>query len=550
MKSLFASLLKLLVGAAGGRPEVVLPLYQGLEKAAEGRNALLRSQSRRRSHVSPYALRMIMLILTALGSVLLAVFMLVGSSEFQPHPGVLVLVAAHWLLVLSMVINLAGPSLLVDDDFQVLGWWPLTRRELLLARLGTVLRPALEISLALGVVPLLVLAITGRPPVLAALGLLLGLLVQTVGLVFGTAAGLALVVRLWGRRRAQRLAMLAADGNSFMGLWLVMLFAPRLVPRLSQHLDLLLALPPFWFAGSGDLGAGPLVWAQLAAGTLLSALMVWLGLRVLAPAGHGQVAEPLETRPGRWHLSSVISWLLKPMMPGREGWAVRRMLEHHLREDWRFIGGMAGMPVVIIALYFGYRGNSAADLKPGELAHTAMMAVGNPHLLMLMASSIIFVSSFSSTPRALWLVALADLDTGRLLEAQRGMIRGLAFVPILAVYGSKAWSLGASWQVVLLDVLILGLQAEITVAILQPILMIMPFSLAYTNDQTVRRIGVGLLAMAVGLVFVVCNALYAKFPDFRVGLWAGLPLCYVLVRFWQRRRVAGRRLRMDVVVDG
>ncbi len=547
MKSLFLNLLALLVRAAGGRPEVVLPLFQGLERAAEGRNELLRAQARRRRriNISAWALRAIMLTLTALGSVILTVFLLVHVTDFHPHPGVLVLAAAHWFLVLALVLNLAGPSLLVDEDFQVLGWWPVSRRELLLARLGTLLMPALQVSLALLAAPLVALAVTGRPPVLLALLFLAGLTVQTLGLVFGAGVVLSLVVRLWGRRRAQRVAALMADGNSLMYFWLILLFADKLVHFFADKVGLLLALPPFWFAGFGDLQGARSVWPGALAGTLVSLLMVWLGLRLLVSEGGGQAAEPLETRPSRWHYSSLISWLLQPMMPGREGWVVRRLLEHHLREDWRFIAGMVSLPVIMAFLFFGLTSTRGDH----EITRSALLAVGNHHLLIFMASSIIFLSSYSSTPRAMWVVGLADLDTGRLLAAQRGMIRGLAFFPILAVYAVRAFSLGASWQVVALDVLVLGLETEAAVTILQPFLMIMPFSLAYTNEQTGRRILVGFLAMAVGLVFILGNFLYAENDTGHWVVLGALPLVLLGARVWHGWRVAGRRLNMDAVIN-
>jgi hypothetical protein len=544
LENLFARL----VSAAGGRPEVVLPLYHGLQKAATGRQELLRKQSRRKVTLSAAALHVILLTVTALGSVFLAFFMLLNPSDFHPHLGVLVLVGAHWLLAVNMITSLAGPSLLVDDDLLTMGWWPVTRRELLLARLGTILKPALQVTLALGTVPLIVYAVTGRPPVLSAVVLAVGLLIQTVGVTFGTAVILALVVRLGGRRRAQRLAALTADGSSFMYLWLLMVVGQRLGPWMGAHLNVVYCLPPFWFTAFGDLWAGPLNRAMAILGVVFSFAMVTVGLRLLVPSGQGQQAQPVEKRPSRWHWSSLISALLWPMMPGREGWVVRRLLESHLREDWRFVGGMLTVPVMLAFMFFGLDEVVPRDLDPEAIRFTALTAIHHSHFLTLMAASVIFLASYSSTPRALWIVGLADLDAGRLLAAQRGMIRGVVVAPVLVLYALKASLMGAEPRVVVLDLLVLGLQVEIIITVMQSLVLVMPFSLAYTNDQSARRVALGFLAAGVALVFVAMNFLYAAFAVARLAVWVGLPLVLLLLLVWNRRRLAGRRLRMDSVL--
>lgn len=545
-----AALFARLVTAAGGRPEVVLPLYRGLEKAAAGSHELLRRQSRRRNPISTQNLRLILLVLTALGSVFLSLFMLINPPEMHPPLGVLVLVGVHWLLVVNMVTALAGPSLLVDDDLQAVGWWPVTRRELLLARLGTILKPALQATLALGAAPVLVYAVTGRPPLAPAVALAAGLLIQTVGVTFGVAAALALVVRLWGRRRAQRLAALFADGNNFIYLWLLIVFAGNLEPWFSAHPQVLLSLPPLWFAAYGDLWAGGLSRLLAALGTAVSFIMVGAGLRVLGAGGQGHPSQPVEARPARWHFSAVVSRLLRPMMRGREGWVVRRLLESHLREDWRFVGGMLTMPAMMAVMFFGLDDTTRAGLEPGALDFTALTSIQHAPFLTAMTLSVIFLASYSSTPRALWLVGLADLDTGGLLAAQRGMIRGLVTLPVLLLYGVKAAQLGATPLVVAGDLAVLLLQVEVIITFLQPFIMTMPFSVAYTNDQTGRRVALGFLALGVALVFVALDFLYAAFAAARLATWVVLPVALLAVRWWLGRRIRGRRLGMDLVSEG
>lgn len=532
---------------AGGRPEVVLPLYHAIQAAAAGSHEILRQKSRRKFVIPANVLNLLGIIVTVIFSVVLSVTMLIDPSDMHPPPGVLILVGVHWLLLLTMVLGLAGPSLLVDDDHLVLGWWPVTRREVMLARLGTLFKPALQTTAALMAAPLIVYAYVGDPPLVSAAVFGLGLILQAVCVTFGTAAGLSLVVRALGRTKAQRLAALLADGNNFAYFWLILLIAPRAWPWLKTHPELLDFLPPMWFAAFGDLAAGPRSWLMAGIGTGVTFLLVGTGLRLLVAAKAGSEAARVDKVPSPWHPSRAVSWLLRPWMRGREGWALRRLLEAHLREDWRFIAGMVTMPLLMAFFFFGMNRETPADLLEADLGLTALTTVEYTHLMIIMAASILHLTAFSSSPRALWVVALADLDTGRILSAQRGLIRGLITVPVLIIYGVKALTLGAPVHVALLDMVILGLQVETIVTVMQPILFVMPFSRGYTNDQSARRILVAFLGMGVALVFVVMNFLYADWGPGRYLVWIVLPLMLLAARMWQARKVRGRRLEMEMV---
>lgn len=550
MKGLLSRAFQGLILLGGGRPEVVLPLYNGIQKASAGSQELLRQQSQRKVTFTAETIRFIMLVVMVLGSVILGMFLALSPGDHHPHWGVVVLVGVHWFLVINLVASLAGPSLLVDDDLKVLGWWPVTRRELLLARLGTILKPTLQATAALGTVPVLIYMFSGSPTLLAGLSLAVGLLIQGLGVTFGVAVALALVVRVFGRRRAQRMASLMADGNTFMYFWFLGFLIPKVSPWLSAHPKVLFSLPPLWFAAFGDFQASGFSWLMAAVGVGFSLFLVVAGLRLLVAADSGEDIQPVEKKPSRWHVSSLISSLLKPMMPGREGWVLRRLLENHLREDWRFVGGMLVIPFLMIFMFFGLDRVVPLDIDHQELKITALTSINHSHYLMIMAASVLFAASFSSTPKALWIVGLSDLDTGRLLTAQRGMIRGLILFPVLAIYAVKARVIGAGWIVVGLDCLMLALQMEFVLLLLQPLFMIMPFSLPYTNSQSGRRIGLSMLAGAVAVGFIILNFIYAEFFLVRVLVWVGLPLSLLLVHFWHQKRVAGKRLNMDAVLHG
>ena len=76
---------------------------------------------------------------------------------------VLVLVLACALLS----VLLAAPAMLDDEDARSIGWWPITSRDIALARLLGILRPVALASVILCGLPLVVFAVVGPIPMLS-----------------------------------------------------------------------------------------------------------------------------------------------------------------------------------------------------------------------------------------------------------------------------------------------------------------------------------------------------------------------------------------------
>ncbi len=554
MKSRFAlgPVVRLLAAVAGGRPAVVLPLAQAMDRAAQGQTALLREKSRRSQRLTPGALRLLILGLIFALSGFIALTMLVRPEDIHPAPGVIILVAFHWLMVLNMVLAQAGPALLVDEDHLVLGAWPVTRREIVLARLSAVLREAFEATAAMSVVPLIVYLVVGRPPALPALALLVGIVLQTVGVTFGLTAVLMLLVRRLGRKRAQRLAALVADGNFPFLLFLLMMGADRILPFVQAHPRVLAALPPAWFAAWGDLAAGPFYWLLAGVGLVTSAALVWGAVRLLNPSvasGADEDAGGGASRfdPGGW-FAAALTWLLAPSMPGREGRVLRQLLTAHLREDVRFVAGLISIPAVLAGLFFLGGEGALREVSPEILQVSALSAVRYSNMIFVLGVQLLAVASFSSRPQALWIVALSDLDGARLLAAQRGMVRGLIMLPIGIVYFIKALEVGASWPTALRDLMVVMLELELIVVVMQGMRRTMPFSLAFTRDQSMRRLMTVMLYMAGAIGFALLNVVYARVEPVRWVMWAALPVAAVLGNVILDRRLRGAQLDMTGAV--
>ena len=534
----------LLIRAAGGDPARVLPLLAAMRLDAHGQHEILRTRDARRFMLSPDGMHILGLVLAGLGSVGLVFAFILGASRGQPLLGPIVLCVAQVLFLAWSIVGQVVPALLCDDDERTVGWWPLSRRDMLLARLGTVLVPALQMTTALALAPLAAFVFTGRPPVLAALLLAFAVLLQTVVLAMGAAAITSGLVRLVGPRQARRLASPLVDGNLAALPLLLLPAAEPLMRFVSRHPTSLDWVPPVWFARFGDPFGGPAAWRGMALALALSAVVGWVGWRLAAPRTGSPVAaapEPAGRR--RRHWTDLLPLLLRPWLRGREGWVTGRLLAAHLRDDWRFAANTLLNVAILGAMLWYY---SRPDAAGGDA--TRDLLFGGAQMLLFMAIAIPFLIAFSSTPRALWIVALADLDPVKLLAAQRGLMRGLTMFPLLAVMAFRGVDLGVPWPTLAAALIIVALEGELLVLFSQRMQPLLAFSRGYTRDQSSHAMLRGFLLLGVLLAAFAANFAAASQATARLALLGILPLLIFAMRREVARHVAGSRLNVAEIV--
>jgi len=428
-----------------------------------------------------------------------------------------------------------GPALLLEDDTRLAGWWPVTRRELVQARLALLVGPALQATAALAAIPLLVLAITGRPPVLAAASLGVGLLLQTCGVTFAVAAGVVIAARR-AADGGRRLAELLGSGSP---TWVVFaLFAtwPHYGPWLLAHPRVHLFLPPLWFAAWAAPLAGGRLLAQAAAGAVATLALASLGLRILVPRRSGTPLVPRRAAPPRRHWSGLVDLLLRPGLTDREGRVVRLLLAAHLREDGRQVGAMALFPLVLAMELFLFPARPVAPL-PGALS--ALLEIPNAFFVLFMMPYAVPVLLYSSRADAYWIVRLGALRTWPLLMAMRRLAHVLVMAPCLAVYILRAATLGMAPAVIAGDVLLLAALADTVQIGMLHAYYAAPFAWPHRREQSLQYMGPLLLGGALALGAMLLAALYASGPWGMAVTWGLVLAAHTMLR----RRLAARAAR-------
>ena len=532
---------------AGGDPGLVRIFTTALSRAAEGTVELHFEQSRRRGMMTPGAARILLSVLAGLGSVLLCI-LFVDTGQ-NPPTGAIVLAVGHWLMGTAWLVGRAVPVLLNDDDRAVIGWWPLGPRNLMLARVGVMLRDLLPFTAAAATMPLLLFLVTGHPPVLASLLLAAGLVVQSCALALGVLLISTLAVVRLGRVRMRRIGALLADGNAMIVIWLVAVMSPRFAKALITWSPVHSLLPFTWAAAWAD---------PLKPGRFGLHVLLLLGVAIVLArlVSHLVTSEPTaraeaveDAKPAGRHWTGLLDRLLKPWTRSIEGWAVRRLLIAHLRDDWRVLGAIAVIPLMFAAMMLGVFFSSSKATWNEEVTTSALFAINFSFWLPMYAPMAFSGLLFSSSPQALWPLALADLDGWRVLAAQRRVARAMILAPMLVAYACRALAIGLPWPWTIADVLLLTSCWEVSTLFLQGRMLTMPFSKAMSSYQDIGRAATMIIAFVMSVGYLGIFGLVVASPKTAVVGWAVMLASLTFMRRWVRTRSRGRRLSMDLVPE-
>lgn len=439
------------IAAFGADPRQVSLLEGAIRADGEGRwkdaQQRILSGGKVKLQFAPGLLQLLLVIAAALLSLLLGGLLLMLGDKSPVLP---ILVTFFAGFVAGAAAWLHGVELLLaDDDVPVIGHWPVTARDVGVARLWILFRRALQVVVALSLVPSLVACFASRPYGLVGLATLVGSILQGLLVTALFAALVFSLGRAMGKQKALRIGSLVT-----LAFVLVLSQAanfgaarmPEVMPAWVETVAPFVAvLPPLTFVAWPaffEMGVGPSL-ALASGGLSILALLLRGTVNLIAPRG---VAERGEMRISRKNERSTwIEALLRPWIPGPKARVVRLLVVAHVKEDRHFLVSVALLPLQMLIA------TSAWILREGPQSFVAdAKGFRDFHMgalfLAMVGFHVTVMASRSGLRRAGWLIASSPASSGDWPAWQRGLTRAIVLpfvVPLIfglhVLAGSNPW---------------------------------------------------------------------------------------------------------------
>jgi len=437
------------------------------------------------------------------------------------------------IVVYSYVIVMVGTAMLVDHntaivsptDYGILGFQPITSRTYFASKLTNVLVYTLAMTTALGLLPVVALAVKYG----IAVGLLavLALYVCATTVTLAIVVGYASLVRRVGAARLKSLLAYVQLLTGFLvygGYFLTSEFVSR--SALSGfHLNRtpwLMLYPATWFASYLEVAAGsaaavdlvPALASVALLGFLMTRLRGRLSLEYAERLG-AMAAEPPATGSGSRGLKPGI-WFR-----GGEARAVAILVRSHFRNDIKFRMGVIGIvPLTVLYLIMGLRGNGDGS-SGGNLSMVTMAVLLFPMLLKANLGR-------SDAFRASWIFFASPVDRTRLIRSAKNVLVVLFLVPYLVFVGLTLTLFTRDPYYVAVYLLLVGLVSHVALVIATLADPEMPFSKPPERTRGSSRIIVTMMVVGVigALLPLFSRLVYASAPA-TVAVFAAV-LCATL----------------------
>jgi hypothetical protein len=474
-----------LVCMAGGDPGRVLALARALKREADGQRSWQHAQEGG-GWLGPDEGRWLTYGALVLISIVVAILLKTVAAERIWLASTVLCLAQTGAIALTMARD-AVPLLLSGADRRVIGWWPVSERELLLARSLLLLRGMSQTTIAIAAFPWMVLTGHAPVPLLSGPGALVGLGLHTVVLLVLLVLcirGLARLVGLhWARRSVEMLGLLAlialtsqigtdVPDGSFSGL------------RDFSSNWRMLALPTSWFAAWAALWPvnGPVLGAAIL-GAAASSSAVFFGLRMLGKSHRGEQEPVLDNLRPKLDWARPAVSAMGPFFKDREGRILLLLLCAHLRRDWRLTSQLVFLPLLYLVMIW----RQVSQLTAAEPAD-ALQAAGSIQTVFLFAGLLgLLLGStvtFSSESTAAWILRGGVVDGRRMLVLHRRLLRFLVAVPFTAtVMVMLQVRAGLPLTMLVPAAVAALLTCELAVVLAQWIRPALPFSRAWRRNE-------------------------------------------------------------------
>lgn len=528
----------------GADPRRVSVLAAGIERSTHGYQILQRENGKA-ALFDPRTRRVLLVVIGVLASLVLSAFVVMTR---QKGPSIGAGVTLFTGLGQALLLLALAPAYLLDhEDARVLGHWPVTARDVAVARLIALARPLRDLTVSFAALPCLLITIFVEPRGAAGLVTALAIVAQGAALLMSFVAVLLLAQRWLGLERARR-HVRAVGASLGIFAYVAMQFGSRTRSE-SGALDpsTLAWIPLFWYATWPLLlrEAPAMLWVGFSASVLWLALLAMVSIRLAIAASAPERPDPARggsTAPDRFLEICWSPWLRRP-----HGRVLLRVALAHWREDSRFMTQVLSVPLIVVSfvVLLSFLG-APSDEGSGAGASVMLAPVA-----MLFAVSAVTMSVGSHRPEAFWVVAVAPFSRDGWAAAQRGLARAASLAPMLvgvALVGALA---GADVGEILDSMVVTILFFEIAMRAVQMQIWRVPFSRRVMPGEIDGAVVIG----AVGIIVlpVVTIWMWAVHEPHLAGKLVTYGLGAVLVavlRARARSREATEPMRLSVSMAG
>jgi len=463
------------------------------------------------------------------------------------------------LIVVGYVMFMVGTAALLDhnaaivspDDYNILGYRPVTSRTYFAARLTNVLVYTLAVTTLFGVLPICAMFLHGG--VVSGLAMIAAIYGASTTVALAMVAVYASLLRWIGPSRLKHILSYVQLALSFVvygGYFII----PRVIARKAlagvafTKTLWILCLPPAWFASYIDIAGGRTSLAELVpAGVSVAALlllMVLLGGRLSLDYAERLGAITTTARP--------VAPSRARSRPGRlftagEARAVALLIRGQFKNDNRFrMGILAIMPLTLIYLFMGISNNN------GTVGDAFVLGQSSEGLRMVTLAMLMFPTMLklqvgrSDNFRASWIFFACPIDRTRLVRATRNVLVVFFLLPYVALVAVILSFYTVSVPHLLVHLVVVGLISNLILQIVTFLDPELPFSKPAQKGRAAGRVFSVMFVVGVGAVVMPLLAplVYRTTVGIAI-LVAALAGVSVLVERLTRLRVEAQAARLE-----
>lgn len=442
-------------------------------------------------------------------------------------------VVITYSMFMTAIVVLLDYSTIVTspDDYQVLGYQPISSRTFFAARIANLLIFVLAVSTVFGLAPFVAVTIRAGFNLAVGVGLLLGIWLAAITVALLMVSLYAVLLRTVSPGKLTRALSYLQLLTSFVVYGGYIVF-PRIITASGVTSVVLprtfptLLVPSLWFAGFSEIAGGSLGFVEVML-VVASVASVLLALRIAAGRLSlefsdriGQLSAARAPAISQARTTGAARWSLFPSGEARAVWL---LIRGQFRSDQRFrMSVLAIVPMTVLYFFLSLDSGGVQDPFVRGQPPTSMIYVAITMFPLLLVQAM----SRSENFRSAWIFFATPADRQDLVLAMKKSVFVSFVVPYLLLFGALLTFMFHNFIHALVHTVVLGLIAHMAITFLVTINPALPFSAPHIKgERTFSTFLLTLATVILSMGAIPLIASYVYISAFRtalliIGLWA------------------------------